>query len=88
MFQRLSAIGYVMDNKVILHNTAIVTKQDNALVLNTGGWFTPTTKKYMNKGSALFDIPFTVYQKNGKWFVDYNGLTYTFLGNTLTIPLT
>jgi len=35
--------------------------------LNTGGWYTPTTKNVIN--AALFGTGFSIYQKNWDWFV-------------------
>lgn len=91
MYQRLSAIAHVENNsntrKLTLHNTAVVTVSGDTVTLDTGGWFTPTTKKYMNKGLDLFGLNGYVYQKAGDWFVEDNeGNAHKFFGNTVTIP--
>jgi len=51
--------------------------------LDTGGYFTATTKKRMNQFSKMFDLGFSVYQKDGDWFVRIS-LDYSikFSGNT------
>ena len=60
------------------HNTRVVAFSENAITLDTGGWFTPTTKTRMNQTSGAFGLGFRVYQKNYEWFADYNGKTYEF----------
>ena len=65
------------------HNTRVVAFSENAIMLNTGGWFTPQTKTRMNQTSNAFGLGFQVYQKNYEWYADYNGKTYEFIGNNL-----
>ena len=66
------------------HNTKVVTFSEDAIMLNTGGWFTPSTKTRMNQTSNQFGLGFRVYQKNFDWFVEYNGKTFEF-GRTKAI---
>ena len=40
------------------------------VILDSGGWRTPTTKLRMNQASRQFGLGFHVYQKNFDWFVD------------------
>lgn len=40
------------------------------VILNTGGWFTPTTKKRMNQFAEDNGLRFQVYQQDFEWFVD------------------
>jgi ATP-dependent RNA circularization protein (DNA/RNA ligase family) len=68
---------------VTYHNTRVVAFSENAIMLDTGGYFTPTTKKRMNQASNQFDLGYRVYQKNYEWFAEYNGKTYEFIGNNL-----
>lgn len=50
---------------VRLHATDVVTyKQDGAVVFNSGGWQTPTTKDRINNFS-----PVSIYQDKGIWYV-------------------
>lgn len=71
--------------KVIYHSTAIVTWDENSIVLNTGGWRTATTKNKMNQASNQYGIGFSVYQKNGNWFVDYKGQTIPYDNDDLIL---
>ena len=59
--------------------------RENAIILDTGGWFTPTTKTRMNQTSNAFGLGFQVYQKNYEWFADYNGKTYEFTKDHLSL---
>lgn len=65
----------VYGNKLVVSywNTDVVTIQDGYVTLNSGGWLTQTTKKRMNQVSDEYDIGYKVYQKNGEWFVSFNG---------------
>jgi hypothetical protein len=50
--------------------TDVAKKQHNNIQLNTGGWFTRTTKVRMNQFANHFcNGRFSVYQKNHEWFV-------------------
>ncbi len=67
------------------HDTDVVRFDDSNITLNTGGWFTSTTKARMNQASAQFGLGFRVSQDKGFWSVLDRGLfTYEFSGNTLT----
>lgn len=67
---------YVKDGvlRVIYHGTEVVKYDFNngLLVLDTGGWFTNTTKARMNQASNQYDLGFTVYQKDYNWFVEFD----------------
>ena len=51
------------------HQTDVVRFKDESIILNTGGWFTATTKVRMNQASNQFGLGFHVYQKSHEWFV-------------------
>jgi len=56
---------------IVLHSTYVVKiHPDNSATLNTGGWYTSTTKDRINKYS-----PVRVYQKRGEWYLN-NGTPY------------
>ena len=63
---------------VTYHSTNIVRWDDNKIILQSGGHTTATTKKKMNQTSYQFDLGYHVFQKDWKWFVDYNGETLEF----------
>jgi hypothetical protein len=67
------------------HDTDIVQFTRGTIYLNTGGWFTATTKRRMNQTSDLFDLGYTVYQRDFTWHVDYKDETFKFTGNSLVL---
>jgi hypothetical protein len=71
--------------EIVYHSTPVVSFNDKVITLNTGGWFTNTTKTRMNQASHQFNLGFSVYQKEYNWFVDYKGKTLEFNGNILTL---
>lgn len=57
------------------HTSCLDPKDPRAGVivrLNTGGYFTKTTKKRMNQFAEMFNLGFRVYQEVGEWFVQCN----------------
>ena len=64
--------------KVVYHNTVVVKFNRDKIVLDSGKWFTMTTKTRMNQASNQYGLGFTVFQKDFEWFVDYKGKTYRF----------
>ena len=55
---------------VTYQNTAVVEVHNNQyVILNNDGWYTPTTKRRMNQASEQYRLNFHVYQKNNEWFV-------------------
>lgn len=71
--------------KVIYHGTVVVAWDNTNIILNTGGWFTATTKNRMNQASNQYRLGYGVYQKAGEWFVDFKGETIKFEGHNLTL---
>ena len=67
------------------HWTNVVSFNRDEITLNTGGYFTNTTKTRMNQTSNQFGLGFRVYQKNFDWFAEYNGKTFEFLKDELTL---
>lgn len=62
------------DKHIRLHHTDIIThRYDGDVVLDTGGWKTPTTKDRINKFA-----PVSVYQQDGEWFVTQGNVTVMF----------
>ena len=60
--------GYTV---VTYHNTQVVRFNNDEVYLNTGGWWSATTKTRMNQTAKQFGLGFSVFQKNDKWFVKY-----------------
>ena len=55
----------------VLHNTTIVRYNPftSKVILNTGGWYTVTTKRRMNEIFNEHMIPLQVFQKDFEWYV-------------------
>ena len=65
--------------RVTYHGTHVVTVYpEGRIVLNTGGYFTVTTKTRMNQASNQFNLGFLVFQKDFDWYVDIDGHTLEF----------
>jgi hypothetical protein len=74
----------VNDNNITMvcyHNTPVVKITDTDIILNTGGWYSATTKRRMNQASHSFGLGFAVYQVNFSWYVDYKGDTIPYEDN-------
>ena len=58
------------ESVLYLHGTPIVTHhhESGLIQLNTGGWYTATTKKRMNEALQLLGADFTIHQRNLEWF--------------------
>lgn len=69
-------VGLVRSVK--LYNTEVVQFDKNRVKLNTGGWFTSTTKNRMNQASRDYGLGYSVYQKKHQWFAEHKGKKYSF----------
>ena len=49
------------------------------ITLNTGGWWTVTTKLRMNQASREWGLGYYVYQSKGEWFVSMDGQEYNYM---------
>lgn len=68
--------------KVIYHSTPVVKFNDEKIVLNSGGWWTATTKNRMNQTANQFRLGFNVFQKDYDWYVKLdNGVILEFKDN-------
>ena len=75
-----------IDNKLIVtyHSTAVVLIKNNRYVtLNSGGWYTNTTKTRMNQASNEYGLGYRVYQKDWDWFVEVGNNTYKYYDNII-----
>lgn len=59
--------------EVVYYKTAIVTFDENTIELDTGGYWTRSTKVRMNQVSLFFKLGYRVFQKNNTWYVEYLG---------------
>jgi len=69
--------------RVTYHSTDVVTADSNRIVLDTGGYFTNTTKTRMNQASSQFNLGFRVNQVKGQWLVFYKGEEIKFEGDVV-----
>ena len=70
--------------KVRYHYTDVVSFSPSLITLNTGGWFTNTTKTRMNQASRQYNLGYRVQQIRGRWIVHYRGRKIPFTGNSVT----
>ena len=64
--------------RVIFHETCVVSWDDEEIILNTGGRKTSTIKRRMNQASKQYGLGFGVYQNHSIWFVIYEGSAIEF----------
>ena len=51
------------------HATPVVKFNNTLVILNTGGWYTATTKVRMNQAAQQFGLNYGVSQRKGQWYV-------------------
>jgi hypothetical protein len=78
---RSKKAGYV---SVVYQNTEVVHVTPNTITLDSGGWFTSTTKTRMNQASNEYGLGYYVFQKDYKWYVVYKKKTMPFKRNKIT----
>lgn len=68
-----------------LHDTDIVTTKGQNIKLDTGGWFSKTTKERINQ---YLPRRYSVVQRNFDWYItdDLLKKTIPFIGNKITLP--
>ena len=71
--------------KIMYHSTVVVEFDIDVITLNNGGYFSKTTKRRMNHTSGQSNLGYKVYQKGGVWYVDYDGGTYPFEADSITL---
>ena len=76
------------DIVVTYHSTAVVTATTDKIILNTGGYFSYTTKMRMNQAANELSLPYRVSQDKGTWSAWHfeQQKTYPFKGNICEIP--
>lgn len=57
------------ETAVRYHSTDVVSFDCKKITLRSGGYRTLTTKLRMNQASNQFDLGYSVYQKDGGWYV-------------------
>lgn len=85
-----TATKVIKDNdgliRVRYHNTDVVTVSPNgSIALDSGGWWTATTKLRMNQASNQLNLGFSVYQEKVNWFVTFEGATIPYTNRWLVL---
>ena len=62
--------------KVRYHDTDVVSFGLVECLLDTGGWYTPTTKKRMNQTSQEYGLGFHVFQKKQPWKTKHDAIDH------------
>lgn len=55
--------------EVVLYSTLIIKLNKDQLTLNSGGYRTATTKRYINKYLKQLSISYQIIQRSFQWFV-------------------
>lgn len=76
--------GYTV---VTYHNTPVVKFSNDEIILNTGGYFTNTTKTRMNQAAHQFSLGYCVYQKKHRWFIEHKGNIIPFNSDIITLKV-
>ena len=71
--------------KVVYHDTAVVTFNDDHIILDTGGWWTRTTKARMNQAAQQFGLGYYVKQVQGDWVVTFLDEDHFFEANRIRL---
>jgi hypothetical protein len=71
--------------KVRYFGTCVVWVNEKVIELNTGGYFTVSTKRRMNQASVQFNLGYRVFSHKGEWYVNYRGKCLSFIDSTITL---
>lgn len=66
-------------------STVIVEFDAECVILRTGGYKSVTTKRKMNQTSNQFNLPYSVFQKAGDWYVSTSAGTFPFTGSEFVL---
>lgn len=59
--------------RIKFYDTNIVSFDDNRIILDTGGFKTPSTRRHMNEVSKTFDLGFNITSEKHVWEIHYKG---------------
>ena len=71
--------------KVVYHDTAVVMFNDDQIILDSGGWWTRTTKARMNQAAQQFSLGYSVKQVQGAWVVTFQDQDQHFEANRIRL---
>ena len=84
---KVTAYSHPYPNELLvsLYSTDVVHATAELITLDTGGYFTNTTKARMNQAASEFNLGYYVYQAKGNWFISYKGNMIPFIGSRVTL---
>lgn len=68
----------ILGTAVRHYQTNIFVESPGKVVLSSGGLSSVTTKRHINNCFRALGMSARVYQKNYTWFVEFQGVEYTF----------
>jgi len=90
LFSSGSHLAVIYQSTVVFYGEIINVdgKQKKVIKLNSGGWFTVTTKKWQNYALDLFNTGWHIYQKNFSWYItDGDKFNREYTENVLTLTV-
>lgn len=69
------------NTEIRYHSTRVVTFNEDLIVLDSGGWYSNTTKTRMNQASNTFNLGYQVFQRKHHWYVDFGGKTFPYVNH-------
>ena len=69
-------IEFFLTRYIRYHDTDVVEFSRNHIVLDSGGYWTATTKRRMNQAADYFGLSFKIRQSAGVWYVDCSSSKY------------
>jgi hypothetical protein len=77
--------GTKVSGELQYHDTVVAKWNEDAIVLDNGGSFTPTTIRRMNQASNVFGLGYRVYRSSYEMYAEYKGKVYQFYANKVTL---
>ena len=75
--KRLSSKAFIFSSDkniaIIYVNTIVFLKIGKRIVLDTAGWYSETSKNWINHGFSLIGKNYNMHRKNWIWYIDIDG---------------
>lgn len=66
------------NTEITYHSTKVVIFNPDLIVLDSGGWYSNTSKTRMNQASNTFKLGYQVFQQKHQWYVSFGGKTFPY----------
>lgn len=73
------------ETHVAYHNRHVVCFNRWQIALRTNGYFTVTTRNRMNQVSNQYQLGYLVFQRQGRWYVQWMGMTLPIEGGGIIL---